>query len=420
MSSQWMAVTGPADWFQCRMPEDWACATEPDALILTAPDGQLTIRIDAFWHPEKDVPASQMIDPAHLFPQSVALRKLAPLQTSQAVSGGFEGHAPLGDQPGLLKRLFFPRQRKHWCVWAIRGAAVCLICTVERVRAGRLRDQQLAIAQQILETVAVSPDPTMPPAAFADSMLKRAEERFDEAASRVHGLHLAIGDARVNLLSFYRRYVRDTNELDEICESVLHTLQRLLEWEDHDFDADLDEVRDRVMPMLIPESLWARSFSEFVSDGWIANLRIMYVVDEEDAYWYIRSSLFGRWSVSLEELHTIALRNLDTYFANHPSHMTKVDGEDGPKLLMPANADAYNSVRLLNEPFHRDLQCLLGPEFAVGIPNRDFFVAVSLKSSETLKRVRGKVASDFQTMDHPLTDRMLIVSTDGVSEYCDG
>lgn len=420
MSSEWITVSGPANWFCCRIPESWRPQTNADGLTLYAADGRCVIKLHAMWHPKDDVSAADIIDPANLFPNSIALRKLAPLQASQAVSPGFEGHVPVGAEPGPLKRLISPRRRAHWYAWAMRQGPICVVCTVERCESGMLGTSQKKLAKRILESVEIASEPTMPPSAFADRLLKKAQAEFSEPARRLHGLQLAIGDARVNLLSFYRRYAQDPEQLEDICGSVLHTLERLLRWEDHDFDAKLDEVRDRVMPMLIPESLWARSFSEFVSDTWIANLRIMYVVDEEDAYWYIRNSLFAKWEVSREQLHRTALENLDRYFANHPTDMTKIDGEDGPKLLMPATADAYNSVRLLNEPFHRDLQRVLGPEFAIGIPNRDFFVAVSLKNSDTLQRVRGKVASDFQTMDHPLTDRILIVSTDGVSEYCDG
>ena len=84
---------------------------------------------------------------------------------------------------------------------------------------------------------------------------------------------------------------------------------------------------------------------------------------------------------------------------------------------MPTGPDAYNNVRLLNEPFHEKMQSLLGGQFAVGIPNRDFFVAVSLESKETVRHVRNRVLEDYETMDHPLTTRLLLVSRDGISEY---
>jgi hypothetical protein len=41
---------------------------------------------------------------------------------------------------------------------------------------------------------------------------------------------------------------------------------------------------------------------------------------------------------------------------------------------------------------------------------------VNLKHPRMLDRVRRKVREDYAQMDHPLTDRMLLVSVDGVSE----
>jgi hypothetical protein len=62
------------------------------------------------------------------------------------------------------------------------------------------------------------------------------------------------------------------------------------------------------------------------------------------------------------------------------------------------------------------LREVIGGNFAVGLPGRDFFVAVSLKSPRMLDHVRRKVREDYAQMDHPLTDRLLLVSADGVSE----
>jgi hypothetical protein len=86
-------------------------------------------------------------------------------------------------------------------------------------------------------------------------------------------------------------------------------------------------------------------------------------------------------------------------------------------MLMPGRADSYNSARLLSEPFMSRLREVIGGNFAVGLPGRDFFVAVSLKSQKMLDHVRRKVREDYAQMDHPLTDRMLLVSADGVSEF---
>ena len=73
----------------------------------------------------------------------------------------------------------------------------------------------------------------------------------------------------------------------------------------------LDDVQDRIMPMLYPESVWQEHFAEFVAEPWVAGLVILYVVDEDDSYWYLRDDLIEQWSISLEQLHDIALQNLE-------------------------------------------------------------------------------------------------------------
>jgi uncharacterized protein YtpQ (UPF0354 family) len=90
--------------------------------------------------------------------------------------------------------------------------------------------------------------------------------------------------------------------------------------------------------------------------------------------------------------------------------------QEGPSMLMPGKADSYNSARLLSEPFTSRLREVIGGNFAVGMPGRDFFVVVNMKHPRMLDHVRRKVREDYAQMDHPLTDRMLLVSVDGVSE----
>ena len=98
----------------------------------------------------------------------------------------------------------------------------------------------------------------------------------------------------------------------------------------------------------------------------------------------------------------------------------RVLGEpDDPGILVPAHPSAYNTSRLLGQHLHSRLRELLGAEVVVGTPNRDFFVAVSLRHPHLIEQVQQQVAKDYQSMQHPLTSRLLVISADGVSEYCE-
>ena len=87
---------------------------------------------------------------------------------------------------------------------------------------------------------------------------------------------------------------------------------------------------------------------------------------------------------------------------------------------LPETTPLYYDMQV-NEflSFTARLRESVGGDLAVGVPGRDFFVAVSLKSPEMLEHVRGRVKEDFGMMDHPLTDRLLLLTADGACEYCD-
>jgi hypothetical protein len=97
--------------------------------------------------------------------------------------------------------------------------------------------------------------------------------------------------------------------------------------------------------------------------------------------------------------------------------LTVVGEEDSPQMLMPVHPDAYNCSRILDPNFHQHLRELFGPQLVMGLPNRDFFVAVSLHEPSLIQQVRQRVREDHATMHHPLTQRLLLISPDGVSEY---
>ena len=170
--------------------------------------------------------------------------------------------------------------------------------------------------------------------------------------------------------------------------------------------------------MLYPEEVWRRSFPNFVGTPWVGDLMVLYVVDEQHAYWYIRDDMLcRRWHIDRETLHELALANLDRYFERQQMEYVMGREDGGSMLLMPKRPDAYNSSRILSRQFCSALRTELGAELAVGVPSRDFIVAVSMGHAEALSEIRRKVEDDFNRMDHPLSPRLLLVSADGVSEF---
>jgi uncharacterized protein YtpQ (UPF0354 family) len=171
--------------------------------------------------------------------------------------------------------------------------------------------------------------------------------------------------------------------------------------------------------MLYPAEDAGSSLEAFARIPWVGGLTIMFVIDEDDTYRFVHSSMLKKWKTSLDDLQQLAMNNLDEYARAHPLEVSLIGTQDDPRMLVPLEQNAYNSVRLLGGDLHVRLRQILGPELVVGIPNRDFFVAVSLEHPRLISQIQQQVLQDFQSMHHPLTERLLVISADGVSEYCE-
>ena len=171
--------------------------------------------------------------------------------------------------------------------------------------------------------------------------------------------------------------------------------------------------------MLYPETDADSSLAEFVSVPWVGGLTIMFVLDEDSTYRFVHMKMLEMWQLSVDDLEELAMENLELYARDNPLEVTLIGEGDDPRMLVPVQPNAYNSVRLLGDHLHSRLRQMLGAELVVGVPNRDFFVAVSLKHPQLVGQVQQRVIEDYQSMHHPLTQRLLVISADGVSEYCE-
>ncbi|RPI78514.1 MAG: DUF1444 family protein, partial [Planctomycetaceae bacterium] len=256
-----------------------------------------------------------------------------------------------------------------------------------------------------------------PPEVFTQRVLDLVRKKYPALECRsTPDFQIHVGNSKVNLFNFYRSYVNSPDQLEQIILPALSTVVQVQGWGKSQSDPALDSVRSRIMPMLYPEEVWHERFPDLVGASWVAGLVVLYVVDESHAYWYIRQDLMESWGLNADELHELAVANLGRYFEDTPMEFSLAGENDGPRLLMPARPDAYNASRLLSEPFLARLREVLASPFAVGIPSRDFLVGVSLHSPEAVEHVRRRVADDFKVMDHPLCNRLLLVTHDGVTE----
>lgn len=411
----WKHLTGPSNWFQLAYPPQWEIEEREGATALR-PGGDAFLAINTIWlAPNAPQPLPGLTDVIAQFPRSRNVRKLE-LGEFDGLIDCWRGEAALDPVPPWWKRLMYKPRWRHWTMWAFRRGQLLLVFTLLH---GQERDNDLeALTRMVLGTLELPKLPADPPEVFAERALKLAQRKFPLLESQLGDeFHLQLGGSRLNLFNFYRSYTRAPERFEEILLPALTTVVQVQEWGESQTEPPLDAVRDRLMPMLYPEDSWKQRFPEFVSSPWVGGLVVLYVVDEHNAYWYVRQDLTDKWGLTSDELHSIAIENLQDYFERKPMEMAVAGTEDStPAMLMPGHPDSYNASRLLSESFLVKLREFVGGDLAIGVPGRDFFVAVSMKAEVMLDHVRERVKEDYQQTDHPLTDRMLLITADGVSE----
>lgn len=246
--------------------------------------------------------------------------------------------------------------------------------------------------------------------------LSRAEQAF---SLRLNG-HVA------SLENLYRVSMLRPQDLRRHVERWALELLRVAEGTP-DQTADYSELRDRVMPLLIsqpPEAISSSGAGEEMADSGdagmisvplVAGLRVAYVVDSDRSMSYIPPATIRRWGVQLDELHEQAIANLVKRSDQLAAHAA-ADEQGQVNLILFQTMDGYDATRLLLPTLHDRLREHLGSPFLAGVPNRDILLCFR-SDPETMPRLRSQIGEDFRSMPNSITDRLLLVTADGIAPF---
>ncbi len=438
----WRLCRGPANWFTFRCPEDLEVRQNQTLIEITRPasasDNAMpqpesadsrdvgdhaqpfrpTLSLVTWWEESSTENRKPSPDLAVLFPQVVSLHPQPPLKTEipNEVWMGLSRRPATGC---WLAKIFRRRIHYQWRLWTLRQGQLTIVATLQSADRRPIDLGFLNLCERILGSLEIAEQPAWPPDVFMKNVLDLARQNFPLLqASVARGFSLRLGHSEIGLSNFYRMYLQQPDHFRRIVLPGLTTVVRMQELSPEQLLPSLDEVRNRILPMLSGDD--ESRAEDRVKTAWVGGLSVGYVVDEDDSYRFVLRRMLDTWSISSDELHDIALENLRRYASEHPLEVTMVGDEDDPRMLMPVKPDAYNCSRILDPGFHGRLRDLFGPELLIGVPNRDFFVAVTMKDRDLIEQVQLRVNEDFATMHHPLTRRLLVVSADGVSEFCEG
>ncbi|MGB9752838.1 MAG: DUF1444 domain-containing protein [Roseiflexus castenholzii] len=229
-------------------------------------------------------------------------------------------------------------------------------------------------------------------------------------------VHARGHEVTITLDRFYRAYARDPAQLDAIVQTMVSMLTRDIPARDR---GDFAVLRERLFPMLKPIGLLAfvrdRRLPMLVYRPFLADLIITYVVDEPQSVAYINEQHLDQWGVSERDIHEAALRNLRRRTDERVPYA--MIGEDDQRLFIFNSNDGYDATRLLLTDILADWAQRVCGQLVIGIPNRDFLIALGDENPDILRSVAAQIQIDAVQRDYGLTDRLFTLVGGQIREY---
>jgi uncharacterized protein YtpQ (UPF0354 family) len=223
-------------------------------------------------------------------------------------------------------------------------------------------------------------------------------------------------DVTSDVSNAYAAYRRDPSQLDAVARSYVRVLLGELPPRT---ERSFESLATRVMPMLKPIELLVmvreRKLPMLAYRDFIADLIITYVIDEQSSVAYINEEQLDNWGITLQELHDHALANLRHRTETGVRYTTVGEGEQ--RLFIFSSGDGYDATRLLLTDLLVEWSRSLAGRLVVGIPNRDFLIALGDGNQDILRSVAAQVQADAAQREHGLTEQLFTLRAGVVREY---
>jgi hypothetical protein len=248
---------------------------------------------------------------------------------------------------------------------------------------------------------------------FIDQVFKTVPEKFPlvKMARSDAPFSMLVNGHLVSLESIYRLVLLRPAEMRHNIERWIVELLRAAEGTP-DRTGSFQDLKTRILPMILPDRGGEVEHGT-VAQPLVPGLHIAYAIDSDRTIAYIPQPQFKSWKVSLDDVHEAAMENLIGRSESMSAHAAQ--DEDGRiNLILFQTGDGYDASRLLLPTLHDRLREHLGSPFVAGIPNRDILLCFR-GDDETVTRLKSQIAADYRQMPHQVTDKLLLVTADGIA-----
>ena len=239
---------------------------------------------------------------------------------------------------------------------------------------------------------------------FPAAKIARADQPFS----------LRVNGQIASLENLYRSAVLQPEQTNDFIQRWMLEIVRASEGKP-DLNARFDEIAERIMPVVVREEATSSQSASMISQPYVSGLSISYAVDSSRSLWYVSPETLKKWNVTIEALHEKALENLVNRSQAIAAHAAQ-DAEGKVNLILFQTMDGFDASRILLPTLHDRLREHLQSPFVAGIPNRDILLCFR-NDEETVGRLRQQIQNDYRKMPHPVTDRLLLVTPDGIAPH---
>jgi hypothetical protein len=251
---------------------------------------------------------------------------------------------------------------------------------------------------------------------FARSVIEIVRARFPLAkiARAEQPFSIRINGRLASLENLYRIALLRPDDVQRQVERWAIEMVRASEGTP-DESASLDQLRDRILPMVISRQSDEGNDRGLIGQPLVAGLWLTYVIDGDRTIAYLPERALHDWGVSLDAVHELAIANLVKRSESMPAHAAE-DDQGRITLVLFQTLDGYDAARLVLPTLHDRLRQHLGSPFAAAVPNRDILLCFR-NEPESVARLRKQIAEDFRTMPHQISDKLVLVTADGLAAY---
>ncbi len=180
----------------------------------------------------------------------------------------------------------------------------------------------------------------------------------------------------------------------------------------------LEEIKARILPQVKPlkDIEYAKAQLKYLPaeenlffDDFLADLKIIYVIDSEKTYTYLTLKEINRLKISREEIKKLAIDHLEKLPGNNK--VKQVPMEDGNFSLIWEDNDGYDAARILLPNLYKTLSTVLGNEFYIAIPHRDVLVAMGANYKTSLEKF---IKKEYEKSNRPVCGKIIKAGPNGL------